>query len=285
MMIENTDTHSRDYENLRTAPRPSHSDYTGGLRYRGFNDIRGGGHFSGRLTAPIVFAGALCKDFLRNRHNIEIGSHIYRVGNVSDAPFDPVNTNRELLLRLRGEAIPVIDRSVEGRIKETVEQARMELDSAGGIIECAVVGAAAGIGSPMFQNVESRMASILYSIPAVKGVEFGMGFAIAEKRGSEVNDCYTKEGGIVKTRTNNNGGISGGITTGMPIIVRAAVKPTPSIGREQNTLNLATGQEEPLRIHGRHDPCIAMRAPAVVEAAVAIAVMDLYLEAYGYDAE
>jgi chorismate synthase len=159
------------------------------------------------------------------------------------------------------------------------------MDSVGGVIECAVAGAAAGIGSPMFQNVESRIASILYSIPAVKGVEFGMGFAISEKHGSEVNDCYIKEGETIKTRTNNNGGVSGGITTGMPIVVRAAIKPTPSISREQTTLNFETGNEERLQIHGRHDPCIAMRAPVVVEAAVAIAMMDLYLEAYGYDAE
>ena len=285
MMIQNTDTHSKDYENLRTVPRPSHSDYTGQLRYGGSNDIRGGGHFSGRLTAPVVFAGALCKDFLKKVHNIEIGSHIYRVGDVSDKPFDLVSVDRELLCRLQRETVPLVDHETEADIRETVENARMSMDSVGGVIECAVVGAAAGIGSPMFQNVESRIASILYSVPAVKGVEFGMGFAISEKHGSEVNDCYIKEGGAIRTRTNNNGGISGGIITGMPIVVRAAVKPTPSISREQTTLNLETGNEERLQIHGRHDPCIAMRAPVVVEAAVAIAMMDLYLEAYGYDAE
>lgn len=285
ILIQNTDTQSKDYENLRTMPRPSHSDYTGGLRYRGCNDIRGGGHFSGRLTAPVVFAGALCKDFLRNKHGIEIGSHIYSVGGTADRPFDPVSTDRELLARLQRETLPLIDHDAEEKIKETVELARKELDSVGGVVECAVVGAAAGIGSPMFHNVESRIASMLYSVPAVKGVEFGMGFAISGKRGSEVNDCYRKEGGVIGTKTNNNGGISGGITTGMPIIVRAAFKPTPSIAREQATLNLETGKEEQLQIRGRHDPCIAMRAPVVVEAAVAIAMMDLYLEAYGYDAE
>lgn len=285
MMIQNTDTHSKDYENLRTVPRPSHSDYTGQLRYRGSNDIRGGGHFSGRLTAPLVFAGALCKDFLKRVHSIEIGSHIYRVGDVCDRPFDLVAVDREMLSRLQRETLPLIDRDAEEAIRETVEKARMSLDSVGGVIECAVAGAVEGIGSPMFQNVESRIASILYGVPAVKGVEFGLGFAISEKHGSEVNDCYIKEGGAIRTRTNNNGGISGGITTGMPIVVRAAFKPTPSISREQATLNLETGNEEPLQIHGRHDPCIAMRAPVVVEAAVAIAMMDIYLEAYGYDAE
>lgn len=285
IMITNTDTHSKDYESLRAVPRPSHSDFTGKLRYRGHNDIRGGGHFSGRLTAPLVFAGALCKDFLRKKHAIEIGSHIYRVGKVNDEPFDLVNIDRELLSRLQNETLPLIDHGVEEKLKAVVEQVRTELDSVGGVIECAVVGSASGIGSPMFQNVESRIASMLYSVPAVKGVEFGLGFALGEMRGSEANDCYTMENSSVTTRTNQNGGISGGITTGMPIVVRVAIKPTPSIGREQTTLNLETGKEEQLRIHGRHDPCIAMRAPVVVEAAVAIAMMDLYLEAFGYDAE
>ncbi|HML37748.1 MAG TPA: chorismate synthase, partial [Bacillota bacterium] len=179
MMIRNTDTHSSDYENLRRVPRPGHSDYTGGVRYRGNNDIRGGGHFSGRLTAPIVFAGALCKDFLRKRHHVEIGSHIYSVGGVCDQPFDLASVDRDLLIRLRQEALPLIHPEAEEKIRATVDQARRELDSVGGVIECAVVGAAAGVGSPIFQNVESRIASILYSIPAVKGVEFGMGFAIS----------------------------------------------------------------------------------------------------------
>lgn len=285
MMIANTDTHSKDYSNLRAVPRPSHSDYTGGLRYRGSNDIRGGGHFSGRLTAPVVFAGALCKDFLRKHHNIEIGSHLYSIGDVNDLPFDDVSVDRELLSRLQRETFPLLDRGAEEKIREVVEQAKKELDSVGGIVECAVTGAAAGIGSPMFQNVESRVASMLYSVPAVKGVEFGLGFAISGKRGSQVNDCYKRDGEKVLTKTNYNGGISGGITTGMPIVVRAAIKPTPSISRAQETLNLTTGQEELLQIHGRHDPCIALRAPVVVEAAVAVAMMDLYLEAYGYDAE
>lgn len=285
MMVQNTDTQSKDYENLRTVPRPSHSDYTGQVRYCGSNDIRGGGHFSGRLTAPVVFAGALCKDFLKKVHNVEIGSHIYSIGNVCDKPFDLVSVDNELLSRLQRETLPLIDHDAEESMKEIVEKARMSLDSVGGVIECAVTGVAAGIGSPMFQNVESRMASILYGIPAVKGVEFGLGFTISEKHGSEVNDCYIREDGAVRTRTNNNGGILGGITTGMPIVARVAIKPTPSIGREQSTLNLETGNEEKLQIHGRHDPCIAMRAPVVVEAAVAIAMMDMYLEAYGYGAK
>lgn len=285
IMIQNTDTRSKDYESLRTVPRPSHSDYTGQLRYGGQNDIRGGGHFSGRLTAPLVFAGALCKDFLKKNHNIEIGSHIYRVGDVSDLTFDLSLVSRELLAELQQKTIPVLHQETEEKIMETVDLARKDLDSVGGIVECAVVGAEAGIGSPIFQNVESRIASMLYSVPAVKGVEFGLGFAISEKRGSEVNDCYIKNGDKIQTKTNNNGGISGGITTGMPIVVRAAIKPTPSISKDQITLNIETGEEERLQIHGRHDPCIALRAPVVIESAVAIAMMDLYLEAYGYDAK
>ena len=285
IMIQNTDTHSKDYENLRAVPRPSHSDYTGQVRYRGQNDIRGGGHFSGRLTAPLVFAGALCKDFLKKIHNVEIGSHLYRIGDITDQGFDLTLVSRDLLAGLQKKTIPVLNSEIEEKIKETVDLTRKELDSVGGIIECAVVGAASGIGSPIFQNVESRIASMLYSVPAVKGVEFGLGFAISEKRGSEVNDCYIKNGDTIQTRTNNNGGVSGGITTGMPIIVRAAIKPTPSISKNQMTLNLKTGKEERLQIHGRHDPCIALRAPVVIESAVAIAMMDLYLEALGYDAK
>ena len=284
IMIRNTDTHSKDYESLRTVPRPSHSDYTGQLRYDGQNDIRGGGHFSGRLTAPLVFAGALCKDFLRKNYNMEIGSHIYRIGEILDQPFDLTSVSRELLSELQKKSFPVLNMEAEEKMKDTVELARKDLDSVGGIIECAVVGAESGIGSPMFQNVESRIASILYGVPAVKGIEFGLGFAISEKRGSEVNDCYTKNGDHIETKTNYNGGLSGGITTGMPIVVRAAIKPTPSISKEQLTLNLQTGKEEQLQIHGRHDPCIASRAPVVIEAAIAIAMMDLYLEAFGYDA-
>ncbi|HHU18567.1 MAG: chorismate synthase [Anaerovoracaceae bacterium] len=284
-MINNSDTRSKDYEQFRTIPRPGHSDYAGQVRYKGYNDIRGGGHFSGRLTAPLTFAGALCKDFLKKYHNIEIGSHIYRIGEVFDLPFDLTSVDRDLLCQLQLDDIPVLNNETEKKIIEEVLKAKSSLDSIGGVIECAVVGADPGIGSPIFNNVESRIASILYSIPAVKGVEFGFGFELAGMRGSEANDCFTLEDGIIKTTTNYSGGILGGITTGMPIIVRAVFKPTPSIGREQRTLNLVTGEEEKLWIHGRHDPCIALRAPVVVEASVAIAMMDLYLEAYGYDAK
>lgn len=295
MMISNTDTRSKDYESLRSIPRPSHSDYTGQLRYDGKNDIRGGGHFSGRLTAPLVFAGALCKEFLRKNKGIEIGSHIYQVGPIQDEGFDLVGVNREVLVALQKMDMPVLEEDTKIAMEAVVEEAMMQEDSIGGIVECAVTGVTAGIGSPMFENVESRIASILYGVPAVKGVEFGEGFAIASKKGSQVNDCYCKaeyQGkdccekieNEITMKTNYNGGVLGGITTGMPIVVRVAIKPTPSIAKEQTTLNLKTGKEEILSIKGRHDPCIALRAPVVIEAAVAIAMMDLYLEAYGYDA-
>lgn len=284
VMISNTDTRSKDYEGLRIVPRPSHSDYTGHLRYGGKNDIRGGGHFSGRLTAPLVFIGAICKEFLREYKGIEIGSHIYRVGPVEDHGFDLTGVSSGLLQALQRMPLPVLEEEAGIAMEAAVDEARIQQDSVGGIIECAVTGMGAGIGSPMFENVESRIASILYGIPAVKGVEFGDGFAMASKKGSEVNDCFELEDQEIVTKTNFNGGILGGITTGMPIITRVAIKPTPSISKEQLTLNLNTGKEEALAIQGRHDPCIALRAPVVIEAAVAIAIMDLHLEAYGYDA-
>lgn len=283
-MIENTSTRSKDYENLRTQPRPSHSDRTGSVRYRGYNDIRGGGHFSGRLTAPLVFAGALCKEVLRQRHGVTIGSHVLQVDTVRDVPFSPTALAPHLLEQLTTQSPPVLDDQAKEKMYQTIEAARMSQDSVGGIIECGVTGLKEGVGSPMLQSVESRIASLLYGIPAVKGVEFGDGFALAAMHGSQANDCYQMTEGKMTTATNHNGGILGGITTGMPLLLRVAFKPTPSISQPQMTWNNQTQAVSPLIIEGRHDPCIALRAPAVVEAAVAIALLDLYLEAYGYDA-
>ena len=277
-VIENTDTRSKDYRNLIEQPRPGHADY---CKYHGYEDARGGGHFSGRLTAPLVFAGAMCKLFLRSK-GIEVGSHISAIGQIMDTPFDDVHVPTELLAKLRTQAYPVINPRAEEAMLVQIDQAREAQDSVGGIIECAVTGVPVGIGSPMLSPVEGRLSSILFSVPAVKGVEFGAGFSIAAMRGSEANDCMYLDGDTVKTETNNNGGILGGITNGMPIIVRAAIKPTPSISREQRTLHLIDQQVEPLVIKGRHDPCIVTRAAPVIEAAVAVAVTDLYLEAYGY---
>lgn len=280
-VIENTDTRSGDYRNLIDHPRPGHADYTGRIRYHGCSDPRGGGHFSGRLTAPLVFAGAMCKLFLRTK-GMEIGSHIASIGQIMDTPFDDVSISAEQLTSLRTQPYPILNPRAQQAMLDQIEQAREAQDSLGGIIECAVVGAPAGIGSPMLCPAESRISSLLFAVPAVKGVEFGAGFSISSMRGSEANDCMISEDGVVRTETNNNGGILGGITSGMPIVVRTAIKPTPSISREQKTLNLTNGTVEPLVIKGRHDPCIVTRAAPVIEAAVAVAMTDLYLEAYGY---
>ncbi len=280
-VIENTDTRPGDYRNLIDHPRPGHADYTGRIRFNGCNDPRGGGHFSGRLTAPLVFAGAMCKLFLRTK-GIAVGSHIASIGQIMDAPFDDVNVPTAQLEALRTQQYPVINPRAQQAMLDLIDQAREAQDSVGGVIECAVTGLPAGLGSPMLCPAEGRISSILFAVPAVKGVEFGAGFSISSMYGSEANDRMILEDGMVKTETNNNGGILGGITSGMPIIVRAAIKPTPSISREQMTLNVADGQVEPLVIKGRHDPCIVTRAAPVVEAAVAVAMTDLYLEAYGY---
>lgn len=280
-VIENTDTRSGDYRNLVEHPRPGHADYTGRVRFHGCNDPRGGGHFSGRLTAPMVFAGAMCKLFLRSK-GIVVGSHIASVGQIMDTPFDDISIPREQLETLRIQDYPIINLRAQQAMLDLIEQARQDQDSVGGVIECAVVGLPAGLGSPMLQPAEGRISSLLFAVPAVKGVEFGAGFAISSMFGSEANDRMTMADGAVRTESNNNGGILGGITSGMPVIVRAAIKPTPSISKEQMTLNLAHGEVEPLVIKGRHDPCIVTRAAAVIEAAVAIAVTDLYMEAYGY---
>lgn len=280
-LIQNTNQHSGDYASLAAQPRPGHADYTGMLRYKGCNDPRGGGHFSGRLTAPLVFAGALCKLWLQTQ-GVQVGSHIQSIAQIQDMPFDDVDVTPAQLEALREADYPVNNPRALEAMLAAIEDARMEQDSVGGVIECAAIGLPAGLGSPMLDTVESRLASILFAVPAVKGVEFGAGFAFAALRGSHANDALYQENGVVKTETNNNGGINGGITNGMPLIVRACIKATPSIGITQETLNLQTGKTEPLSIHGRHDPCIVTRAAPVIEAACAIALADLLREANGY---
>ena len=280
-LIQNTNQHSGDYASLAAQPRPGHADYTGMLRYKGCNDPRGGGHFSGRLTAPLVFAGALCKLWLQTQ-GVQVGSHIQSIAQIQDMPFDDVDVTPAQLEALREADYPVNNPRALEAMLAAIEDARMEQDSVGGVIECAAIGLPAGLGSPMLDTVESRLASILFAVPAVKGVEFGAGFAFAALRGSPANDPLYQENGVVKTETNNNGGINGGITNGMPLIVRACIKATPSIGITQETLNLQTGKTGPLSIHGRHDPCIVTRAAPVIEAACAIALADLLREANGY---
>lgn len=273
-VIENTNTRSGDYGNLLSCPRPGHSDYTAFVKYGGANDIRGGGHFSGRLTAPIVFAGAICRQILEQK-GIKIAAHISSIGKVSDKSFDPVNIENELIDRLNLSSFALIDQSAEDKMREVVESARMSLDSVGGTIECAVTGIDAGFGDPMFDGVEGVIAKAVFGVPAIKGIEFGKGFELSQMRGSESNDPFEYKEGKVVTLTNNCGGILGGITNGMPIIFKAAVKPTPSISQKQQTVDLQTKQNAELEIKGRHDPCIVPRAVPVIEAVTAIAIINL----------
>lgn len=277
-IIRNRDQHSSDYGNVASIARPGHADYTGYVRYRGCNDVRGGGHFSARLTAPLVFAGGLCRQYLAER-GIAIGAHLSAVADVDDAAYDPVDLSRSDLLRPGTRAFPVLDPASETRMREVIEQARLDADSVGGIVEVGVTGLPAGIGSPMFDTVEGRLAMAYYGIPAVKGVEFGAGFRAARLRGSENNDAFRiDENGRVRTQTNHHGGILGGITSGMPVIARLAFKPTPSIGKPQESIDYRKNEPAEMGVKGRHDPCVAVRAVPVVEAVTAIVIMDLLLE-------
>ena len=273
-VIKNTNTRSGDYGNLLERPRPGHSDYAAFVKYGGANDIRGGGHFSGRLTAPVVFAGAVCRQILEE-NGVKIAAHIQSIGMVNDKKFNPVSIDGGLMERLSNSSFSLIDQSAEAEMRREVENARTRLDSVGGIIECAVTGVKAGFGEPMFDGVEGVIAKAVFGIPAVKGIEFGSGFEAAAMRGSQNNDEFRIKDGKVVTETNNCGGILGGITNGMPVIFRAAVKPTPSIAQKQKTVNLTSLQNDELEIKGRHDPCIVPRAVPCVEAVTALALINL----------
>lgn len=273
-VIENTNTRSGDYGNLLSCPRPGHSDYTAFVKYNGANDIRGGGHFSGRITAPIVFAGSICRQILAQK-GIKIAAHINSIGNVADEPFNPVSIDDALIDRLNVSSFALVDNSVEEKMRNEVEDARMSLDSVGGTIECAVTGIEAGIGEPMFDGVEGVIAKAVFGVPAIKGIEFGKGFELSKMRGSQSNDSFRYKDGKVVTESNNCGGILGGITNGMPIIFRAAVKPTPSISQKQKSVDLQKKENTELEVHGRHDPCIVPRAVPVIEAVTAIAISNL----------
>lgn len=271
VIFKNSDTKSVDYKELRDKPRPGHADYTAYVRTNGNNDIRGGGEFSGRLTLPLCFAGSLCKQLLESK-GVYIGAHIASVGIVNDRLYDPVNITRQ---DLEPNPFPVLEKDVAEVMEKYMTEIADEGDSVGGVIECAAIGMPAGYGSPMFEGVESEIAKIVFGIPAIKGIEFGAGFGVSAMKGSENNDPFEYDEGKVVTTTNNSGGILGGITNGMPIIFRCAVKPTPSIAKEQSTVNLARKTHEALTIRGRHDPCIVPRAVPVVEAACAIALINL----------
>ena len=273
-VIENTNTKSGDYGNIMSCPRPGHSDYTAFVKYNASNDVRGGGHFSGRITAPIVFAGAVCRQILENK-GIKIATHINSIGDVNDIRFDPVSIDDELINRLNNSPFSLIDQSIEQDMRSQVEAARINLDSIGGTVECAVTGIKAGIGEPMFNGVEGVIAKAVFGVPAIKGIEFGRGFELAKMRGSQANDPFEYKDGKVVTKTNNCGGILGGITDGMPILFTAAVKPTPSIAQKQQTVDLQKKENAQLEIKGRHDPCIVPRAVPVIEAVTAIAIINL----------
>lgn len=273
-IIRNSNTKSKDYSKLKNVMRPGHADYTGAIRYNGFNDYRGGGHFSGRITAPLVFAGAICRQILESK-GIIISAHVNSIGRIKDKSFLDVELNEELIKSFKGKELPLINSNLEESMREEIINARMNMDSIGGTIECAILGIDAGIGNPFFDSVESTLAHLIFSVPAVKGIEFGKGFDISKMKGSEANDEYYLDGKNIKTKTNNNGGILGGITNGMPIVFNVAIKPTASIFKEQNTVNIVTMEETKLSIEGRHDPCIVQRALPVIEAVTAIGILEL----------
>ena len=276
-VIENTNTRSQDYEQLRDLPRPGHADYTANLRYRGFQDVRGGGHFSGRLTAPLCIAGGICMQILERR-GVQIAAHIRSIFTTEDRPFDPMGESGETLRRLSQAPFPVLEADKGEAMRCVILEAKALGDSVGGVVECIVMNPPPGIGDPMFGGMEGRLAYALFGIPAVKGVEFGAGFGAARLWGSQNNDPYAMDNGAVTLSSNRAGGILGGITNGMPLIFRAAFKPTPSIGLEQDSVSLSRGTAEKLTVHGRHDPCIVPRAVPVVEAAAAVVLLDAMLD-------
>ena len=275
-VIKNADQHSKDYGELADKPRPGHADFTAWAKWGGRADMRGGGHFSGRLTAPLCVAGGIAKQILARR-GIFVGAHLASVAGICDRPF-PLYPTAALFSEIAAKPFPVLDEAAGERMRAAILEAKNDLDSVGGVIECAAAGLPAGLGEPMFGGVENRLAAALFGIPAVKGVEFGEGFRAAELRGSENNDPFTVEDGEIRAETNRAGGILGGITTGMPLVLRAAVKPTPSIGRPQKTVRLSAMEAAELTVHGRHDPCVAHRAVPVVEAVTAAVLLDMLLE-------
>ena len=271
-VIYNKNTRSGDYANLKDCPRPGHADYPAQVKYGGFQDAAGGGHFSGRLTAPLCIAGGLCKQWLEEL-GIRIGAHILGIGDAGDQKYNWTAPQLDAV----DPAFPVIDPEAGAQMRQIIADARASGDSVGGLIQCAITGLPAGLGEPMFGGVESRLSQILYGIPAVKGLWFGDGIRAFQAQGSEFNDAYTLQDGKITTVTNHNGGILGGITTGMPVIFDVVIKPTPSISRPQQSICLSGGETVPLEVKGRHDPCIVPRAVPVVEAAAAIAMYDLIL--------
>ncbi|WP_080146034.1 chorismate synthase [Marinilactibacillus piezotolerans] len=277
-IIWNTNTRSKDYSLLKNVMRPGQADYPGRVRYKGHNDHRGSGHFSGRITAPLVFAGAICKQWLEQK-GVTIGSHISSIGTIEDEDFsEQGSVSLEQVEAFKHQQLPLFDASKEAEMKELIVEAKEDGDSVGGVVETFVLGLDAGYGNPFFDSVESQLAHLVFAVPAIKGIEFGTGFEITKMRGSEANDeYYYDEQGDIKTRSNNNGGIIGGITYGMPVVFRAAVKPPASIKKKQQTINVEEGKAAELEVEGRHDPCIVPRVLPVLEAVTALGLMDLMI--------
>lgn len=277
-LIWNTNTRSKDYSQMKRLMRPGQADYPGKVRYDGHNDYRGSGHFSGRITAPLVFAGAIAQQWLEQK-GIVVGSHVQSIGTVEDTRFDDQkNVTVAQIAAMKREQLPVFDAAKKDEMHQVIVDAKEDKDSIGGIVETFVLGIDAGYGNPFFDSVESTLAHLVFAVPATKGIEFGAGFDITRMRGSEANDeYYYDENNQIKTRTNNNGGILGGITYGMPIVFRTAIKPPASIEKKQRTIDIESGEDAELEVFGRHDPCIVPRVVPVLEAVTALGLMDLIL--------
>lgn len=276
ILIQNKNTQSKDYSDIQYRLRPGHADFSAYEKYHGFQDYRGGGHFSGRLTAPIVASGSICRQILETK-NILIGSHIEQLYALHDAPFsNNIDELKKQIQTLNKKEFATLDEQVAQNMEQAILEAKNEQDSIGGILESAIINLPAGIGEPFFDSIESILAHLLFSIPAVKGVSFGAGFQMAAKKGSEANDAFIMND-TIQTKTNNNGGINGGISNGMPIIIHTCIKPTPSIYKTQETVDYKTKESQTLNIKGRHDPCILHRARIVVDSMIAFGILDLLM--------
>lgn len=282
MIVRNTNQQSKDYSEIAKKPRPGHADWSGMNRYNGYNDIRGSGHFSGRITASLVFAGAIAKQILKEQ-GILVGAHIKSIKDIEDRDFVESDITVENINKLREMVLPVLNEEVISKMEETIVNAKTEGDSIGGIVELMVTGLKPGIGDPFFESIESEISKMIFSVPATKGIEFGAGFGITRMTGYEANDeMYYDENGNIKSYTNNNGGIIGGITNGMPLTFKVAIKPPASIEKKQKTVNVETKQDDTLEVRGRHDPSIVPRAIVVLEAATAIVILDRIMESKKY---
>ncbi len=279
-VIYNTDTRSGDYSDMRDIPRPGHADFAARAKFHGYEDTAGGGHFSARLTAPLCIAGGIFMQIL-SRRGIQIGAHIKSIGTIGDTSFNSCGGSEELAKV--GNTFPVIDEEAGVKMRELIQSVKSCGDSIGGSIECMITGLPAGIGDPMFGGLENRISQAVFAVPAVKGIEFGCGFEVCRMRGSENNDPFYAEDGEIRCRTNNHGGILGGISSGMPVVFSAAMKPTPSISKEQDSVSMSGLENVRLRVRGRHDPCIVPRAVPCIEAAAAIAVYDAFLGGLKYE--